>query len=74
MTMVRFATTCDARPHVGDEPCGARSPEYVVWPHCRECLIDICPEHQHPGSLIEDEGTNTALCHECASVSEDTLP
>lgn len=47
--MVKFATTCDR--------CGARSPEYDVWPSCAECGEDLCPRC----SKIEDE----ICCGEC---------
>lgn len=66
--MVRFATTCDHKAHTGDEACGKRSIEYTGWPHCRECLIDLCPDHQAPGTYEDaDEGQQaTVLCVECA--------
>lgn len=61
MAMVRFATTCDL--------CieEKRSPEYTAWPSCRECLQDVCPEHQVAGSLKESDGKETVLCVECAT-------
>ena len=39
MGMVRFATKCDW--------CGKRSEEYTSWPHCRECGLDLCPDHRN---------------------------
>ena len=59
MTLVRFASICDI------PGCGARSEEYSSWPVCGECNRDICPVHQVPGTLEQDEGVNRALCHDC---------
>lgn len=65
--MVRFTTTCDFKAHTGDEACGRRAGEYTSWPHCRECGMDLCPEHQVPGSLIDADVDQpaTALCVDC---------
>ena len=68
MAMVRFATTCDVKPHAGDEPCGARSIEFEQWPTCLECSDHCCPEHQQPGTLVDADldAPPTCLCLECA--------
>lgn len=65
MTMVRFATTCDR--------CTARSREYTAWPHCRECLEDICLTCMWPGTLIETDGESpeTVLCRACVETLGD---
>lgn len=65
--MVRFATTCDFKAHAGDEPCGERSAEYTSWPHCRECGVDCCPDHQYPGSVNDADldSPATCLCLDC---------
>jgi len=57
MALVKFATICDV------PDCGSRSPEYQAWPCCSECLRDLCPDHQVPGSF--DEESRIAVCHDC---------
>jgi hypothetical protein len=52
MSHVRFATTCDV--------CGKRSEEYATWPYCRECGIDLCPEHRNHD--FSDPETGRTLC------------
>ncbi len=61
--MVRFSTICDA------PVCGKRSDEYTAWPFCRECLIDVCPEHQEPGTVTDPDvdAPPTCLCRQCAA-------
>lgn len=67
MTMVKFATICDA------PDCGKRSEEYTGWPSCRACMLDTCPEHTVPGSLQEHERdrdgeaimTQDVYCKDC---------
>ena len=49
MTLVRFASKCDA------PDCGRRSEEGANWPSCRSCGLDICPDHTVPGSLKQSE-------------------
>lgn len=68
MGMVRFATTCDGRPHAGDEPCGKRSREYDSWPHCRECQDHCCPDHQAAGTIEgpDVDVPETCICLDCA--------
>lgn len=57
--MVRFATTCDR--------CQVRAREYTAWPHCRECMDDVCLECAVPGSLQtgDGDGPDTVLCGAC---------
>lgn len=74
--VVRFATTCDiertvARPVSGPSTtvlCGARSDEYTAFPHCRECLADVCPDHEAPGTRVDAdlEQPATCVCVVCA--------
>lgn len=54
MSMVRFAMICDH--------CGKRSPEYTLWPTCRECGEDVC--HECSTDFSDDE-TNRATCLNC---------
>lgn len=58
--LVKFATVCDYTPG----PCGVRSPEYTAWPYCRVCGVQVCPDHQRPGSQRGDEHP-TCLCLDC---------
>lgn len=71
--MVRFATTCDVVTKIngGTRMCGKRSIEYVAFPSCRECYANVCPEHQVPGTLVEDEGRNACLCLECRTAEAE---
>lgn len=62
MSIVRFATICDA------PGCKMRSPEYTRWPDCRECLSHTCPNHMAAGSLRQnDYGVENCLCMDCAA-------
>lgn len=73
MAMVKFATTCDCECEAIASPgtyCLKRSPEYTSWPSCRECLADICPEHQAHGTLKENDGRETVVCVNCAADEE----
>ena len=54
--MVRFATLCDK--------CKRRSEEYTAWPHCAECLQDICSNCDIASKRTEDE-RNATLCLDC---------
>lgn len=61
MSRVRFAELCDVN------ACGKRSEEYTSWPVCRECNLDVCPEHMAEGSLWDgdDEIIETCICVRC---------
>lgn len=59
MATVRFATTCDKC--IGSP---ARSTEYTRFPECRECISDVCPEHEMPKQRNDE--TNKTLCCDCA--------
>lgn len=49
MTLVKFACICDAA------GCARQSEQYSVWPSCRGCKLDTCPDHTAPGSLQQKE-------------------
>lgn len=50
--------TCDI------ERCESESALLAIYPYCRVCLRDICPEHQAAGSVQED-GIDEATCVCC---------
>lgn len=59
--IVRFASLCDY------DGCKKRSEEYTSWPSCQMCMLDCCPEHQHPGSKTDADldTPETCLCLTC---------
>lgn len=77
MSTVKFAELCDV--------CGRRSEEYTTWPHCRECLRDICQTCAVPGSVREQDRDTldpiaqvaralhleTVLCRPCAAAESE---
>lgn len=78
MSIVRFATLCDAVLGVTEiregipefSKCRARSDEYRSWPTCEDCGEDFCPDHQEPDSDTEDE-RNRCLCVPCAQARRE---
>ena len=60
---MNLACICDA------PDCGKRSEEREVWPSCRACKLDICPEHAVPGSARSGgngEAIRSVYCLDCA--------
>lgn len=65
MTMVRFATTCDAM------GCGKRSDEYTAWPNCVVCNDDFCNQHCIVDPTNDDgEHSPRGVCHKCAELDD----
>ena len=60
MSIVRFATTCDQCVQE------RRSAEYTSFPECRECGMDICPDHEM--SNERNNETNKTLCRDCGGM------
>ncbi len=51
----RFYSTCDA--------CEKASADYECFPHCRDCMRNICPACVVAGETWEEQ--NTTLCESC---------
>lgn len=65
--MVRFATECDVN------VCRRRSVEHTLWPHCRVCHADVCPEHSRPDTLREPEQrASSVICINCDPLDDPT--
>ncbi len=56
--------------------CRRISPVYALFPTCRDCSEETCPDCQEPGSLIDPEdGEHEAscLCRPCAEANDREL-
>lgn len=52
--------------------CARLSETFMLWPVCRSCSEEVCPEHQAPGTL-DDEAWG-CLCTTCAVPALTTPP
>jgi len=52
MGIVRFASICDH--------CGKRGEEYSAYLHCRNCGLDLCPDHRNHD--FDDGENGLTLC------------
>jgi hypothetical protein len=66
--VVRFHTYGKPHPlgHNSCERCLVLSPLYDLFPSCRSCQEELCPEHQAAGSQRDDDGRESCLCQRCA--------
>jgi hypothetical protein len=58
MSTIRFAIICDR--------CHSRSLVYQAFPHCLDCMQDVCPACQSPDTA--DPEPNTCLCSWCDGI------